>query len=245
MTLLFDDALFPLTSTIGFVRAAAPKAVDSYLRWRVPLRRAAGRTVTAESIESTEGGLRQALSHLVPLRRGEPSRMLFAPTAGHWTAYFDNLVSGPDVIPIIRYLAIELNCLAVRFTAIPHTYRGTGAAATGRYGASILEIIDPIHGPPPLRTLRSIAAMNDGGRWRFDAVGRQQPFETTQPYQNRRVRERFQFPLLRDYLAALGLDAFNPDFYLAGQPATLVTEQFPDDSDDKYVTLGEWQNGRR
>ena len=87
--------------------------------------------------------------------------------------------------------------------------------------------------------------MNDGGRWRFDAVGPQQPFETTQPYQNRRVRERFPFSLLRDYLAALGLDAFNPDFYLAGQPATLVTEQFPDDSDDKYVTLGEWQNGRR
>jgi hypothetical protein len=58
-------------------------------------------------------------------------------------------------------------------------------------------------------------------------------------------RDRFPVTLLRDYLRTLGLDAFNPDFYLAGQPAALVTEEFPDDSNDKYVELAAWQSGRR
>lgn len=244
MTLLFDDSLFPLTSTIGFVRAAAPKAVDSYLEWQVPLRRAAGRTVTAESLAGS-GGLRPLLLQLLPLRRGEPNRMLFVPTAGEWTAYFDNLATGPDVLPIIRHLAIALNCPAVRLTAVPHTRRGTGSAATGRYGATVLEIIDPIHGRPPLRYLRSIAAVNDGGRWRFDVVGPQQPFEAAEHYRSKLVRDRFPVTLLRDYLRTLGLDAFEQEFYLAGQPATLVTEEFPDDSNDKYVELAAWQSGRR
>ena len=64
-------------------------------------------------------------------------------------------------------------------------------------------------------------------------------------YRSKLVRDRFPVSLLRDYLRALGLDAFEQEFYLAGQPATLVTEEFPDDSDDKYVELAAWQSGKR
>jgi hypothetical protein len=166
------------------------------------------------------GRLAALLQLLLPLRRGEPNRMLFVPTAGEWAAYFDNLATGPDVLPIIRHLAIALNCPAVRLTAVPHTRRGTCAAATGRYGATVLEIIDPIHGRPPLRYLRSIAAVNDGGRWRFDAVGPQQPFEAAEHYRSKLVRDRFPVTLLRDYLRTLGLDAFEPSSRNSIRPAS-------------------------
>src|SRR4029077_7736304 len=101
MELLFNDTLWPITSTIGFVQAPCARTVESYLQWQVPLKRGWGRTVSASAVA---GDLRTLLRHLDPLRRTEPSRVLFVPTAGEWTAFFDNLVSGTDAFPVLRHL---------------------------------------------------------------------------------------------------------------------------------------------
>lgn len=160
MELLFKDSLFPITSTIGFVRTDCQAAARSYLDWQVPLKRSWGRRVTSRRLA---GDLQAVLLQLSPLRKGEPSRMLFVPAVGEWTAYFDNLVSGPDTFPVLRHLIEDCRCLGVRATAVPHTYRGKGRAAMGRYGATVLEILDPVKGQAPLRYLRTIGVVNDGG----------------------------------------------------------------------------------
>lgn len=77
------------------------------------------------------------------------------------------------------------------------------------------------------RTARGIEASDDGGRWVFDAYGTPLPFERPEFYGARRVRDRFPFELLREYLLALGVDAFNAEWYLPDGVATLVERVGP------------------
>jgi len=228
MELLFDDALSPITSTIGFIQADCRAAAKAYLEWQIPLKRSWGRLVTSQSVV---GDLRSVLRQLTPLRKTEPSRMVFVPTASNWTAYFDNLITGTDAFPVLVQLTGDLRCLGIRATAIPHTYRVVDRAATGRYGATVLEIFDPVHGAGPLRYLRAIAALNDGGQWKFDLSGQQQTFEEPGYYAEKRKRDRFPVALLDRYLRALGIRAFDPDFYMpTGSGAVLVKENYPEDA---------------
>jgi hypothetical protein len=69
---------------------------------------------------------------------------------------------------------------------------------------------------------RAILAMNDGGPWRFDLVGEPLPFEQVERYSARRIRDRFTIPMLRDYLLALDIRAFDADFYAPDRRGTLM-----------------------
>ncbi|WP_146209611.1 hypothetical protein [Vitiosangium sp. GDMCC 1.1324] len=73
-----------------------------------------------------------------------------------------------------------------------------------------------------------MSASNDGGHWVFDQSGEPFPFEKLEQYQARRVRDRFTFDMLKDYLRHLGLSPFEEDFYLPeGAPAWLVEKTGP------------------
>ncbi|HSP81688.1 MAG TPA: hypothetical protein VLQ93_24425 [Myxococcaceae bacterium] len=76
--------------------------------------------------------------------------------------------------------------------------------------------------------IRAINAANDGGRWVFLQTGEPFPFERLEQYRARRVRDRFTFDMLKEYLHHLGLSPFDEDFYLpAGAPAWLVAKTGP------------------
>ncbi len=81
--------------------------------------------------------------------------------------------------------------------------------------------------------MRALAASNDGGRWVFDQEGEPFAFEQVEQYQARRVRDRFTFEMLKDYLRHLGLSPFEEDFYLPpGSCAWLVQKTGP------FTTVG-------
>ncbi|HEX8700699.1 MAG TPA: hypothetical protein VF815_17745 [Myxococcaceae bacterium] len=110
----------------------------------------------------------------------------------------------------------------MRVVAVPHTLRGD----KGRYGAMMLDVFNP-HPTGP-RYLRALGASNDGGRWVFDSSGEPFPFEKLERYQARKVRDRFTFDMLKDYLHHLGLSPFDESFYLPeGEPAWLVEKTGP------------------
>jgi len=82
-------------------------------------------------------------------------------------------------------------------------------------------------------TVRALTAANDGGRWVFVQSGEPFPFEQVEQYQARRVRDRFTFDMLKDYLRHLRLAPFEEDFYLPpGSPAWLVQKTGP------FTTVG-------
>jgi hypothetical protein len=72
-----------------------------------------------------------------------------------------------------------------------------------------------------LNYVRSIAAANDGGKWTFVAAGSPLPLEDESSYRVRTIRDRFTHEMLTGYLAALGVRAFEEDFYRP-EASTLV-----------------------
>jgi len=187
------------------------------------------RGITVE-VRPVSGTLEQVLTSLLPLTSGETQRDLFIPTRSGWTAYVENGWNGTDAASPMRYMARWLSIRGLRVVAAPHTLRKHGG---GRYGGVMLDVFGPEQPGKILNYVRSIYVSNDGGRWVFGHSGEPFPFEQVERYQARRVRDRFTFEMLKDYLRHLGLSPFEEDFYLpSGSSAWLVQKTGP------FTTVG-------
>jgi hypothetical protein len=230
--LLLEERWAPVSSDMGFLEWEAERAARAFAAWQAELAAPRGVTVEARPVVGT---LQQVFSALLPLSHGEKRRYLFIPTRSAWTAYVDNGWRGTDVGGAMRYMARTLSCRGLRVGAVPHTLRKD----KGRYGILVLEVYGPQQGDW-LNYLRHIYVSNDGGRWVFGQSGEPFPFEKLEQYQARRVRDRFTFDMLKDYLRHLGLLPFEEDFYLPeGAPAWLVEKTGPVFPSYKEYTLAQ------
>ncbi|MFE8603033.1 hypothetical protein [Archangium violaceum] len=213
--LLLDDRWAPITSEMGFLETNAEHAARAFATWQAGLMEPRG---IAVEVRPVSGSLEQVLSSLLPITSPESRRDLFIPTRSPWTAYVENGWGGTDAASPMRHMARTVGCRGMRVVAVPHTYRN----GEGRYGAVMLDVYGP-HQTDWLNYIRALGASNDGGRWVFDQAGEPFPFEKLEQYQARRVRDRFTFDMLKEYLRHLGLSPFEEGFYLPqGAPAWLV-----------------------
>jgi hypothetical protein len=218
--LLLNDRWAPITSEMGFLEIDAERAARAFAAWQGGLEAPRG---IAVEVRSVSGTLEQVLSALLPLTSPETKRDLFLPTRSAWTAYVDNARGGTDAASVMSYMAKAVGCRGLRVVAVPNTYR----KGKGRYGAVMLEVYGP-HRTHWLNYLRTLYAANDGGSWVFGQSGEPFPFERLEQYQARRVRDRFTFDMLKEYLGHLGLSPFQEDFYLPRDaPAWLVEKTGP------------------
>jgi hypothetical protein len=200
---LLCNGFAPITQAIGFLEAPWAAVVEADREWRASIGRYPGRSLV--------GSFEEHLSALLPLT-GPLVRHLWVATQGAWTAYFDNFRIGSDPWSPIPYLSGRMGCRGVAIMWRPQT-------ATA-YGATRFDL----YGQPPVDALnytRSVAAINDGGRWSWDAIGEVQPFEVTDAYLAKRIRDRLTPELIDRYCQALGIRPFDDQFY--GGPAHLVT----------------------
>lgn len=230
--LLLDERWAPVTSEMGFLEAGAEHAARAFGAWQASLEDSRG---TSVQVRPVSGPLEQALSALLPLTDAERRRYLFMPTRSPWTAYLDNDWRGTDAASAMSVMARTLGCRGMRVVAVPHTLRKD----KGRYGAVMLAVYGP-HQTHWLNHLRTLHAANDGGRWVFGQSGEPFPFEKLEQYQARRVRDRFTFDMLKQYLGHLGLRPFEEDFFLPeGSPAWLVEKTGPVYPTQKEFTLAQ------
>ena len=214
--LLLEDRWAPVTEEMGFLEMDAEQAAHAFATWHGGL--ALYRGCTIEVLPVT-GRLEPVLSRLLPLTGGQTQRDLFIPTRSAWTAYVENGWTGTDASSAMSVMARRLSIRCLRVVAVPHTLRGD----QGRYGSVMLEMYGPAQPGKSGNTVRALAAANDGGRWVFVEVGEPFAFEQVEKYQARKVRERFTFEMLKDYLRHLGLSPFEEDFYMPpGSRAWLV-----------------------
>jgi hypothetical protein len=222
MDLLFQDQLAPITSAIGFIETDLRDAVEGFCRWMEPIQGSRGVVLTRRLLQ---GDLRSVLMALAPLTSVEARRFLFIETCSPWTAFFDNGHRGTDAVGPMAYLARTMGLRALRVVAIPHQEpRQESGRWRGRYGAMIFDLF----GPDVINhsnTIRSITVMNDGGKWTFDELGDRLSFENAETYGAKRVRDRFPFELLAQYLKQLALEPFDEHFY--GSQAVLVEKHGP------------------
>jgi len=237
--LLLEDRWAPVTSTMGFLELGAEPAAQAFATWHRELPTSQGSTLEVLPVAGT---LEQVLSSLLPLSGGETQRRLFIPTNSAWTAYVSNQWTGTDAASPMSYLARRLSIRCLRVVTVPHTLRKDGG---GRYGAVMLDVYGPKQPGKLNNTVRVVEAANDGGRWVFVQSGEPFPFEQVEQYQARRVRDRFTFEMLKDYLRHLGLSPFEEDFYLPpGSQAWLIQKTGPSTTVGKDYTLEEARAAR-
>jgi hypothetical protein len=230
--LLLEDRWAPVTSNLGFLETHAERAARAFAAWQGGLMASRGISV---AVHQVPGSLEQVLSALLPLSSPEVRRHLFIPTRSPWTAYVENARGGTDAASAMSYMAEALGCRGMRVGAVPHTLHED----KGRYGIIVLEVYGPQE-TDWLNYLRTLHVSNDGGRWVFGQSGEPFPFEKLERYQARKVRDRFTFDMLKEYLHHLGLSPFEEDFYLPpGAPAWLVEKTGPVVPSHKEFTLAQ------
>jgi hypothetical protein len=237
--LLLEDRWAPVTSTMGFLELGAEQAAQAFATWQRGLPTSRDSTIEVIPVSGT---LEQALSRLLPLTSGERQRRyLFIPTRSTWTAYVNSVWTGTDAASPMSVMARKLSIRGLRVVAVPHTLRGD----QGRYGAVMLDMYGPEQPGKISNTVRVVEAANDGGRWVFVQSGEPFPFEQVEQYQARRVRDRFTFEMLKDYLRHLGLAPFDEDFYMPpGSCAWLIQKTGPFDTVGREYTLEEVRAAR-
>ena len=199
---------WPVTHDAGFIDLPAARAAAEYQRWQEYLGR--------PCVQRSAGGLSEALDGLLPLS-AEKRRALFLPTLSNWTVFLQSGIQGSDPVPALSELTSRLGVRGVRACATP---------AAARWQAVIMEVYAPADegGQPPLYCRRSLAAVNDGGRWSFDESGMPFEFERSDLYEQATIKQRFPRELLVEYLGELGIRAFDDDFCAVStqKPAFIV-----------------------
>lgn len=198
---VFGGELWPVGNGVAFVELPLADAVAAYREGLNPPPRFA-----------QLGGLPiiDLMATLLPLQMPY-KRRLFVGTTSSWTAIFDNSRTGGDPYSQAR-LATAQGVRAVAATHAPETQT--------ELPATQFHLLGPT-GEPPLMYVRTIdAGRFDSGRWEFLTWGTPQPFEDTDAYGRKRIRDRFTREMLLDYLLALGIRADDPDFYSEGVLAT-------------------------
>ena len=213
MTCLLDDKYAPITSSIGFLRLGLDEARDALASWR--------RSLSPKvEVKAFDEGFPEVLCRLEPLTAAARPRELLVEASDGWTAYFDCFLDGTDAVSAIGFLAEEVGCQGLAITCVPHTPEASGRPP--RYGSVQFELFGA-EKTEFLNYVRAVAAAYDGDHWEFVASGEVQPFEETDAYGARLIKDRFTPEMLERYCRAMGLEVFDPDAY--GPRAILVESQ--------------------
>jgi hypothetical protein len=211
MRLLLDDSYAPIASEIGFLKYPAKSIAEFHIA-EANARPALAQHGQALTLTHGKADLAGILDSLLPLTSVDSLRKVYVQTNSEWTAFFSNAHRGPDLESGMSYMARRLGCMGVRAGYIPNSLRGSKDKGKGRYGACTFQLFAP-HEVAIHNNLRSVQTLNDGGRWCFTDLGEVQPYEEVEAYKAKRIRDRFTPEMLDRYLTALGIHAFDEQYY--------------------------------
>jgi hypothetical protein len=208
---LLDEHYAPTTSTIGLLNAPVDDCAVALRSWRHEL----GLSPRQSALNADLGS---AITTLEPLVGGARPRELLIEVDDGWTAYFDCSLRGTDAPTAVGYLTVAMAVSGIVVETVPHQVGR--ADVPDRLGSCQFQLFGPTYGPF-LNYVRTVALVNDGHRWIFEATGKSQWYEETERYRAKRVRDRFNSEMLRRYCQALGVQAFAGSAY--GPRAVLTT----------------------
>lgn len=193
--MLLGGRYAPITDAIGFLEAEFARVVEVDTRWRASLGGYQGRPVS--------GPLSTLLDGLLPLT-APLARYAWVETTGPWTAYFDNFVGGSDTFGPVSYLARQMGCRGIAIGCREGTSSRDAATSFAVYGPEQTDW---------LNLVRSVAAVQENGRWTWSVQGTPQPYEDLAAYRRRTIRDRLTPGMLAAYCGAIGVRPFDESFY--------------------------------
>lgn len=193
---LLDGRFAPVTDSFGFLQAPLNGLTDFFQGWLKKIHRA--------EHENLRCDLASALERV---GKAGQFRTLLAATRSDWVAVFVDRKDSFHSEVMHPSLTYPCRGLCVRWAE--HTINKD---PKGQYGAVTLQTLAD-HRTDFLNIERCIDAGYYEEGWKFSATGPVLPFEQTELYAGRRIRDRFTPQMLQSYCRALGIDVFNADFY--------------------------------
>jgi hypothetical protein len=228
MKALLNNEFAPVTFSWGFVKAPFPVYSEAFVSWWKKL------AIEFEITTLTED-LRNAFRTLEPLQSPQ-NRYLILETKSPWTAVFSNGLRTGDVAGAVGHLCKILDTFGLEVTCIPDRSRLERERKALRiYGAVAFTLSGPKE-TDWLNRVRHVSAMNDGGKWVFDAEGEEQLYEQLNKYAERKIADRFRPEMLESYCSALQINLFDSNFY--GPKGLLVHQltKFPHTSPEMSIS---------
>jgi hypothetical protein len=173
------------------------------------------------------------------------TRHVLVATCRGGTAFVNNCRDGSDYADYTYSLPRHLNCRFARVVSRQARFWTDGVNRERlQYEARIFALFD-LNG----QVIRTVACLDDGGRWRFETSGEPHPVEAEFPYSARRKSDRFSDKNLRDLADEIGLsvpdagDFVNAGHYLLyeetrGFPVESCTIEEADDPAYGYYMRG-------
>jgi len=205
--LLLEGRLTPITTSMGFFEGECTDVVRHFIDWQEEIKKS-GSIIKRIATRCVTGNLENILRSLLPLQKVGATKYLFIPAKHGWTAYFDNGYRGTDPT-VIGHMPELMPNRSVWVVARRHK-EGLPSLSPG---ALVMEVFGNEERESH-NLIRSIRLTNNFGKWEFQQSGEPFPFEQTERYQAKRVTNRFDFSMLKDYLKEFRLSPFHMDFYL-------------------------------
>lgn len=218
MKSLFNNELYPITSTVAFIQADLDSIVKEFISWQTPL--IANHNNTFETITIKED-LKDTLLSLCPLTTTERRRYLFIPTKNNWVAFFDNGHIGTD------RTAPEILGQKLKSKVIYASLNNTTEENTFEY-------YDMLH--DEFELIRSVAVIKES-KWEFHQYGKPLTFEHPENYTIKPIKKRFTSEILLEYLNYLGIQADDENFYDTKKGAILLNKKGPKFENTKELDL--------
>lgn len=201
-------------SSFGLIQSPVQMVAESFLAWQRGILREWG---FGMDMVEYRGSIGDALNALYPRTAPIVTKYLFWPLDENWTLYFDNGINGTDAGPP-SVLSSRLSVDAIRVVMADEAVNPASGQVT-QYRVTILECY--VNGIER----RHVFVANDGGKWKFGESGEPFPFENTEMYKVRSVKDRFTNAMLLEYLGKLGPNLTSGNSPLAENgPGYLLTK---------------------
>lgn len=208
---------YPVVNEVGFFETNINSLVDTFAEWQAKIVSQWNNGVQI-SVEPVNIPFPFTLRKIGPLTSIDTRRFLFVKTRGPWVAYFENRYPIPDVQAPVAFLPYKLKCRSIRATYIPDGSNGVlGGFVFSLFGPNRIGLTNNI---------RSVFLYNEGKKWRFDQEGDLLPFESIEELSLPKLKQRFYYETLVNYLAQFEILVEDKDFFI-GEESFLVSKVGP------------------
>jgi hypothetical protein len=204
------SSLYPITGTLTFAHCSLEESANSYFIF-LNNNKDGGSKVYKKSVSDPDLEI-LLRKNLVPLIKGGNTKTLFVRTSHpKWTAIFTNDWQSSD---LAGYDPYQMNYYVELVYSKPDQ---------DEFPGTIFKIYDPTHQPLPEKRWVGVT-IDDNNKWYFGNVGSPLAFEETERYMAKNIQDRFTPEMLNYYAQSMGIDPFNPKFYIS-EEAILIEEK--------------------
>jgi hypothetical protein len=214
---MYDGKYAPLGEHLCFVKATPSEVLAAFDSWYKKLNWGGTPYEGYEGkfeIYNVSGTLIDVFQSLSPY--DNDLKMALIPTNSEWTAFMS---SRPGLGLLLNACGVLLSNPVIIVRSILSDF----GKKTNGWGGGAFSISEGFN------RIRGISLMmNDFDRWEFNTSGNEQPFEETEKYKERFVKNRFTPDMLDRYLKHFGINYYDENFYMpAGSIATLIELKRP------------------